>query len=611
MVTSQVHIPDLQPRCQISTRGWSLKDILENNKNFQPVPRYSLTDATQAIQAFEADGIPLIIQGLHEESKWLKKEFEPDWLLEHGQKEINVRNVHNWADKRIPSSEFIENCRAAPELTTIRLAIEQERLYGKDAECPQMWNDWLHESQVVPPYLTPNHVDNLLLSYHVETLMCYLGIGDTFTPCHKDLCASSGQNLMCYTEKNGSSFWFMTKEADAPEASKYFQQLNQELDHETHVMTIEQLADAPFDVYVAEQKLGDLVLVPPRSCHQVVNYGGLTIKTSWSRMTLKGLETAYYHELPIYRRSTIYLALTKKRDELVKVTRRNIATTTECKKLISATQTLLRLFEWILLEESPPKRGKIRCLDPPSADSYISDVNDLTCDFCGADIFQSYFECLLCVSFPPAKSGDGFIICPGCYIDGRACSCGKMEPMQRHSFEELAALHEEVANMLAGSSKPTKLNSKFSEKLLGVRSCSCVGYLEWEFLQQDVIYKNCAKILPRGTEPDIAQQRAHLAEQYQTCKPINSKFMQGGWYDVHIQVPTTEPHENDSQESAVFPETSPRTILSAPSPLTELTSVATPHDILSETEALETSLKRKRLVFDGVEAISQSKLPRN
>lgn len=132
--------------------------------------------------------------------------------------------------------------------------------------------------------------------------MCYLGIGETFTPCHKDLCASSGHNLMCYTENDGSSFWFMTKGSDALEVAEYFRDLKQELDHEMHVVTIEELARAPFDVYITQQKLGDLVLVPPRSCHQVVNYGGITIKTSWSRMTLKGLGVALYHELPMYQR---------------------------------------------------------------------------------------------------------------------------------------------------------------------------------------------------------------------------------------------------------------------------------------------------------------------
>jgi hypothetical protein len=132
--------------------------------------------------------------------------------------------------------------------------------------------------------------------------MCYLGIGDTFTPCHKDICASSGQNIMCYTEDSGSSFWFITPSSAAAAATDYLHSLEQELDHETYVISVEELARAPFKVYIAEQKLGDMVLVPPRSCHQVINHGGITIKTSWSRMTIDGLAAAIHHELPIYRR---------------------------------------------------------------------------------------------------------------------------------------------------------------------------------------------------------------------------------------------------------------------------------------------------------------------
>jgi hypothetical protein len=108
---------------------------------------------------------------------------------------------------------------------------------------------------------------------------------------------------MCDTENGGSSFWFMTESSDAPAVADYFRKvLGQELDHENHVATIEELAAAPFTVYVAEQALGDMVLVPPRSCHQVVNHGGITLKTSWSRMTVAGLAAAFYHELPLYRR---------------------------------------------------------------------------------------------------------------------------------------------------------------------------------------------------------------------------------------------------------------------------------------------------------------------
>jgi len=150
--------------------------------------------------------------------------------------------------------------------------------------------------------LTAAHTFISISQVRVETLMCYLGIGDTFTPCHKDLCASSGHNLMCYTEDSASAFWFMTRTSSASVVAEYMQSLGHELDWEAHVMSTTQLADAPFDVYITEQKLGDFVLVPPRSCHQVVNQGGLSIKSSWSRLTLKGATTALRYELPIYRR---------------------------------------------------------------------------------------------------------------------------------------------------------------------------------------------------------------------------------------------------------------------------------------------------------------------
>ena len=134
--------------------------------------------------------------------------------------------------------------------------------------------------------------------------MCYFGNGDTFTAAHKDLCASSGQNLMVNAEgEDSSSFWFMTDGTSACQASKMWKLLGHELDMEAHVATPEQLQRAPFPIYVCEQKVGDLVLVPKRSCHQVVNNGGLTTKLSWSRMTVNGLVTAFHHELPIYRRS--------------------------------------------------------------------------------------------------------------------------------------------------------------------------------------------------------------------------------------------------------------------------------------------------------------------
>ena len=132
--------------------------------------------------------------------------------------------------------------------------------------------------------------------------MCYLGTHDTHTPAHKDLCGSVGHNLMADTSEDGSSFWFMTKTSDIDAAVEYLQSLGYELDHENHALTLEQLSLAPFDVFVGEQRKGDMMLVPPRSMHQVVNQGGITLKVSWSRMTPKSLEIAINEELHIYRR---------------------------------------------------------------------------------------------------------------------------------------------------------------------------------------------------------------------------------------------------------------------------------------------------------------------
>lgn len=58
-------------------------------------------------------------------------------------------------------------------------------------------------------------------------------------------------------------------------------------------------------VWVCQQKLGDLVIVPRMSYYQVVNHGGLSIKVSWSRLPLSSIEPAILHELPIYRRCVI------------------------------------------------------------------------------------------------------------------------------------------------------------------------------------------------------------------------------------------------------------------------------------------------------------------
>ncbi|KAH9918849.1 uncharacterized protein B0H18DRAFT_882493, partial [Fomitopsis serialis] len=285
----------------ITTKDWTLSGLLENS-NFQQVHRVSIHDELWPTKADEAErqGIPLIVEGWHTDPRWCGA-FDADRLVaKDGDTVLSARNVQNYKDIDMTLSDFVEHSR-----TTSRFTTGGESTSLRDVDCPQDWRDWLH-SDVIPPELQPGGSKDLLAhlphSERLETIMCYYEIGGIFTPLHKDLCGSTGHNLMCHTE-NGSSFWFMTASDAAPEVAKYFQEtLGQELDWENHAMTIEELRDAPFPVYVAEQRLGDLFIIQPRSCHQVVNHGGLTMKLSWSRITVKGLMTALLYELPNYRR---------------------------------------------------------------------------------------------------------------------------------------------------------------------------------------------------------------------------------------------------------------------------------------------------------------------
>ncbi|KAJ7097801.1 hypothetical protein B0H15DRAFT_772680, partial [Mycena belliarum] len=457
-----------------SSRGWSLLSLIAQGSNFSEVPRvrWSPTISTAAqIRAHEQAqaGVPLVVEGLHNNPRWHKEMFTPVWLEEHGPQNISARNVHDRKDKNIVLTDFFARTRA---LSPLVVPGESERLYGKDVACPPEWNAFLHDAQVIPPFLSPDAPENLLNNLpkpeQPETLMCYLGVGDTFTPCHKDLCASSGHNLMCYTEHGGSSFWFMTETSSANAAAEYFHtKLGQELDHETHVITVEQLAKAPFKVYITEQRLGDLVLVPPRSSHQVVNAGGMTIKTSWSRMTLDGLALALRYELPLYRRvcrseiyrvkSTIYYTLLRaiqrvsdlrrRQSESVSGSRNAMASTSQQDMVtqLDALRRVLLLFDSIIVEEYSPEANNMRKLaaavSQPSAmdvDAEDGDVGQLSCDFCGGDIFQSFFECRTCVhGRRPVLPGAGFMLCSGCYVEGRTCGCEAMIPMQCRPFDQL------------------------------------------------------------------------------------------------------------------------------------------------------------------------------
>lgn len=75
---------------------------------------------------------------------------------------------------------------------------------------------------------------------------------------------------------------------------------------------------------------------------------------------------------------------------------------------------------------------------------------NFACDFCGADIFQSFFECRACAGLTgqSTQPGDGTLICPACYVEGRSCECDSMEPVQCRPLDVLIAARNRATEVL-------------------------------------------------------------------------------------------------------------------------------------------------------------------
>ncbi|GJJ12739.1 hypothetical protein Clacol_006984 [Clathrus columnatus] len=434
-----------------SPASWSVDVLVESSTNFQHVPRISATDPYESVLAkireHECSGVPLIVEDWDKRPDWDFKTFSIEGFLEKPEQLVSARNFYTSADEELRLDELIGHYQKI--LNENRL--EENHLYGKDLPCPKSWEQWMRT--VLPEHCHPlgsnDMLSHLSIKEQPETLMCYIGIGQTFTPAHKDPCGSFGHNIMCYTSENGSAFWFMseTGELDEDKPSEYFRQkLKTDLDLESHKLSIQEFRKAPFTVYCAKQRLGDLVLVPPRSCHQVVNAGGITVKMSWSRMHLKSLEYSLYSELLLYHRicrpETYRVKLTVLR-VLQAYTDRLNQSTYDDDNLAVTTLNILNYFDEILVEEWSPDHQSLPIAKNDDPDAMFM----WSCDFCGADIFQSLFVCTRC-SKPKAEPK--YIVCPGCYVEGRSCRCGSenMKPYQIQQFSELIRIRNEAADAL-------------------------------------------------------------------------------------------------------------------------------------------------------------------
>jgi hypothetical protein len=118
-------------------------------------------------------------------------------------------------------------------------------------------------------------------------------------------------------------------------------------------------------------------------------------------------------------------------------------------QFIANLENLIQLYEHVLVQERCRLEETVAVM---SLDEY-RETEFFACDYCGADIFQSFFECRECIS---SGSEDPIVICTGCYAEGRSCKCANMTPRQRRPFGELEELHSDALAALESAYKITK-----------------------------------------------------------------------------------------------------------------------------------------------------------
>ncbi|UNI19744.1 hypothetical protein JDV02_005905 [Purpureocillium takamizusanense] len=480
-----------------------LHALVDRTPNFKWVQRVSRTQIRNlGQQEFEklvqihviAGGKPLVIEGW--DSVLPTRLFSAEWLEKtYDKKQENVRDIPSSSDIPMTMGHYL---RSMKQLTnqwnphTFRDE-RRQRLYLKDIDCPPEWHDALQK--VIQPslfYLNENVttaggaelqgddlfrgektaapagdlMSSLPEEMRAQNLMCYIGHEGTYTPAHREMCASLGQNIMVEAskdgagEKAGSSIWFMTESKDREVVREYFlSMLGHDIEIEKHFAQVNAWKKAPFDVAVVEQRPGDFILIPPLAAHQVWNRGTRTMKVAWNRTTAETLDMALHEALPKARlvcrdeqyknKAIIYFTLEKYYQELQDMEEKAemaqlsfmgighniVKNSPRAKHLASDFKKLFSLFSEILVDEVfATKEKDVEFLPFDSC---------VTCSYCRSNIFNRFLTCKHCVRTLANGDEDAYDVCMECYAMGRSCAClSGLQWCEQWSWSQLVDSYE-------------------------------------------------------------------------------------------------------------------------------------------------------------------------
>ncbi|KAJ1033058.1 hypothetical protein NDA16_000337 [Ustilago loliicola] len=434
-----------------STEPVNYESLLGDKQKFTPVSVVSCLALSEEemddliIDHVEEQGLPLVISDLHKTAAWSSDSFSLDKYRHlapnRGPKgeETGARNLTVGQKRSISVPDFLAHCNNVKEY----LPDQPEKFYGDELPCPAAWKQAL--GALVHPRLQYHGEQDVSSSLSPDarsvSLACRFGPGRTCLPLQRGLCSSLGQDLMVWSDPGASSIWMIANPEDAEAVDQYISSNGGDPQTETFSPHPKELVDASFPIFCCEQKLGDLVLVPSRATHMVINTGGWTMKMAWSRMTIDTLSSALFADLPLYQRYCRPEKLHVKsmiEETLIKYTKKiesHADTALErMPEVIRDLRKLLKMYDAIIADEYVPEWRDI--VREGGNDSYVE------CDFCGADVLHGYFECLA-----------GETLCTLCYCQGRLCGCPdaaeSLKPRQHwRTFGERLQMRNEAAQIL-------------------------------------------------------------------------------------------------------------------------------------------------------------------
>ncbi|KAI1130385.1 hypothetical protein F5Y10DRAFT_235997 [Nemania abortiva] len=516
-----------------------LHGLVDRTPNFDWVTRISIAQIRRLGPAgFEKlvqlhvieGGRPLVIEGW---DRVLPKDlFSAAWLEKTcDKKQENVRDITAQTDIPMTAGHYLRSMRQLTnQWTPTNFRDERrQRLYLKDIDCPDEWFE--HLKKIIPPnvfYMNENVSENpsrgardddifgapdktsaiagdlmscLEPEMRAQNLMCYVGHEGTYTPAHREMCASLGQNIMVEAsgnengEKPGSSIWFMTETKDREVVREYFlSMLGHDIEIEKHFAQINAWKKANFPVYIVEQKVGDFILVPPLAPHQVWNRGTRTMKVAWNRTTVETLDLALHEALPKARlvcrdeqyknKAIIYYTLEKYYKELqsfedsaeeswLGLGQELMQNSARMKQMVRDFKRLFGLFTEILVSEMfGDKQMKVE---------YIPFDSNITCSYCRSNIFNRFLTCKCCVRQLINGDEDTYDICMDCYAMGRSCVCiSGLQWCEQWQWSDLVDKHETWRAMIIEqdgfvdinlSPQPLELARKISGKKSVAQIC--------------------------------------------------------------------------------------------------------------------------------------------